>query len=161
MRKSIATPAGAALTEEAAIILPDRDLKITDPDGEPVAITVREYRFKDGLKAQAIGCDLIDALSIMSEDAKAFTAPAIQGVLGGHADAWLELCAIATGKPLEWIERLSDTDGTAISLAVWDVNQTFFLGRLLGATMARQAMSSASPVSSTCSLVPGTDAPSK
>ena len=161
MRKSIATPAAAALTEEAAIILPDRALAITGPDGDPVTVTVREYRFKDGLQAQAVGRDLIEALSIMSEDVKAFTAPAIQGALGYHADAWLELCAMATGKPVEWIERLSDTDGTAISLAVWDVNQTFFLGRMLGATVARQAMSSASPTSSTPSQVPVTDAPSK
>ena len=150
-----------ALTEEAAIILPDRDLTIADPDGATVTISVQEYRFREGLRAQSVGRDLIEALAVLSEDTRAFTASAIQCALGDHADAWLELCAMATGQPTEWIERLSDTDGTAISLAVWDVNQSFFLGRMLGVTMARQTMSSDSPKLSTRSPAQDTAAPSK
>ena len=43
-----------------------------------------------------------------------------------HADVWIECIAQATGRDAEWIGRLSDGDGQALSAAMWNTNGNFF-----------------------------------
>ena len=76
-----------------------------------------------------------------------------------HADVWMECIARATGRDAEWIARLSDSDGQALSAAMWSVNTDFFGRRVIkDVRRRRQATPSPSPTSSMPSSGPGTDA---
>ena len=59
---------GAA--EDVAILIPDVDLQVRDPDtGEPVAVTVREYRFLESLGAKAEAQPLFAAMATLADTA--------------------------------------------------------------------------------------------
>ena len=74
-----------------------------------------------------------------------------------HADVWIECIAQATGRDAEWIGRLSDGDGQALSAAMWNTNGNFFGRRLVEAVRRRRkADLSRSPKSSMPSSGPDT-----
>lgn len=50
---------------------------------------------------------------------------AITEAMTEHADIWIECIAQATGRDAEWIGRLSDGDGQALSAAIWSANGFF------------------------------------
>ncbi|WP_170563020.1 DUF6631 family protein [Ruegeria atlantica] len=134
-------PADTA-TDEAAILLPDRDLEITDPKtGKPVTVTVREFRFLDGLKVQAEARPLIEAMAALIDEDGGMTPARLGEVLGRHADLWIGICAVATGREAEWIARVREPEAGAFSMAVWQVNSGFFTARLLGQHRGRETLS--------------------
>ena len=58
--------AGADAAAELEVLFPDRDVTVRDPDtGEAVALTVREFRFREGLEATALARPLIAALAAL------------------------------------------------------------------------------------------------
>ena len=151
-----------APADQADILMPDEDITITDPQsGAAREITVREYRFRQMLKAQTIARALIEDMARVAGDPERLTSAALFAVLGEHDEAWIALCALATGLEADVIEELREADSTALSLAVWRANSNFFLGRILGEQLSREALatSSASSISSTGSQRPATDRP--
>ena len=155
--KSNDTPAAA---EDAALLFPDVDVTVRDPDsGEPVTLTVREFRFLEGLQIHAEVRPLIEAIA-GSAEGDDVDEHRIATALTDHADIWVRAIARATGREAEWIGRLSDHDGQALSAAMWGANGSFFVRRLVEAvTRRRQAnRPSPSPKSSTPSSGPDTDA---
>ncbi len=130
-------------SEEAAILLPDRDIDLADPEtGKPVAITVHEFRFLEGLRVQASARALIEDLAalVANEDGDGMTPVRVSEVLGRHADLWIDLCAVATGREADWIARLREPDAGQLSMAVWEVNSVFFTARILGQHLGRDAL---------------------
>ena len=84
---------------------------------------------------------------------------AITEAMTEHADIWIECIAQATGRDAEWIGRLSDGDGQALSAAMWSANRRFFGHRLIEAVRRRRETGpSPSPPSSMPSSGPDTDA---
>ena len=155
-------PAADRLGAEAGIVLPDRDITLRDTQtGEPMAVTVREYRFREGLRAQALAGGLIADIAALSADPDRFSPSAVNAVLGKHAEAWIDLCALATDLGRDVIGALREPDALTLSLAVWEVNCGFFTSRILGETLGRDALKTmwASPVSSTASPTPDTETP--
>ncbi|WP_420011035.1 hypothetical protein [Tateyamaria sp.] len=78
-----------------------------------------------------------------------------------HADAWIDLCALATGLGQHEIATLREPDALTLSLAVWEVNSSFFTSRILGETLGRDALTPtrASQTSSTVSPPQDTETP--
>jgi len=112
------------------VLLPDQEVRVIDPDTrETVTVTVREFRFLEGLRAQAEPA----AAALLAELAAALDAGGgdlpvaeVQAVMGRQALGWCELLAAACRRPRSWLERLSDGDGQALSAAMWTANRDFF-----------------------------------
>ncbi len=161
-----AAEAGAA--DELGVLFPDVELTMRDPEtGESVALTVREFRFREGLEAQAAARPLIEAFTALVERAGAegvedseIGVAAIDWAIGEHPEIWLELVALATGRTTEWLARLSDRDAQALSGAMWQSNGPFFVRRIVAGVTGKQAMAGLfrSLASSTASSAPVTDA---
>ena len=145
---------------ELEMLFPDRDVDVRDPDtGEVVTVTVREFRFLEGLRAQAEARALIVALTDAIDDDEELGTEVIADVMAEHAEAWLGLVGLSTGRERVWLAQLADRDGDALSEALWEVNRGFFVRRV-GAELARRRKAddpSLSQRSSTPSSAPGTD----
>ena len=135
----------AEAAEELRLLFPDADVALTDPEtGAPVRLTVREFRFREGLEAQALARPLIDALADGIEG-ELLGADAIADALAEHADLWMELCARASGTTTAWLAGLSDEDGDALSDAMWGANGGFFTRRVVATVAARIRKRTAAP----------------
>lgn len=67
-------------------------------------------------------------------------------IFAEHSDTLLEAMAIATGKPLSWVGDLDIDEGIEIATAVWEVNQNFFVDRVLPMLTRVLAGPTSSPV---------------
>lgn len=145
-----AAPKGAAGVNDLDVLQPDRQVTI---GGE--IITVREYRFWEGLQVRAKAAPFFHDLFALFDQAGA--APSfddISDLLGQHQEDTIVLVAQACGKPVEWIRELDDEDGEALLITWWLANAGFFTRRVLRrAAAARMAPAnqshSAGPVSTT------------
>lgn len=139
------------MSDEIAILFPDISLTLRTAQGEE-EITVKEFRFGQAGRVMPIARPILQdfvGLDIESVD--------LHGLQAKHWDAYIELLAISTGKPRDWIEALPDAAGEAISNAFWQVNAGFFTRRLVAeAQMLRAELSSL--MHSTPSSEPATDA---
>jgi hypothetical protein len=142
--------------EDAEILFPDETLELS---GEQV--TVREYRYLEGLRASVVARPILAGLRELIEacEGREIDPEALDELIGEHAEAWVGLIALATGRDPQWIKSLSDGDGLNLSLAFWRVNGPFFTRRLVIAGALRQGLRglSRSPRSSTSSSGPATD----
>lgn len=149
---------------ELEVLFPDRALTVRDPDtGAAAALTVREFRFREGLEAQAAAAPLIGALAALVPSAPDAPGPGpaeIDAALGAHADIWLDLAARACGRPAAWLARLADADARAVSEAMWSANGGFFARRAAAAAAARKSAAAPCPLPafSTRSCAPATAA---
>ena len=157
--------------DELEVLFPDRDVTVRDPDsGAEVSLTVREFRFREGLEATALARPLIAALAALvpelgdgeSIQEEGPDALAIESALAAHAALWLELTARACCRDADWLARLSDADGRALSEAMWATNGGFFLRRVVAhvasRTRVRRVSPPGSPACSTPSSAPVTGA---
>ena len=152
---------------ELAVLFPDRDVTVRDPDtGVEVSLIVREFRFREGLEATALARPLIAALAALvpetgdsaSDQEEGPDALAIESALAAHAALWLELMGRACGRDADWLARLGDADGRALSEAMWTANGGFFLRRVVAQVASRGPSPSRSPACSTPSSAPATGA---
>ena len=110
--------------EEAQLLFNERQLTIGDRD-----VTVREFAFLEGLRAQVLARPMLKDLRIHFESGDADPED-IALLMEGHAEEWLEICALASGEPAEWIAKLPSSQGEQLSLAVWEVCSDFFMRSL-------------------------------
>ena len=150
---------GPTAAEDLAVLFPDADIPVRDPDsGESVTLTVREFRFLEGLRLTAIMRPFIEALGASASDVDV-DEQVIAEAMADHAETWLACIAAATGRDVEWLGRLSDQDGQDLSAAMWSTNKDFFMRRLIEVMRRRRkAEPSPSPTSSMPSCGPDTDA---
>ena len=153
-----ARPAIEGYENELAVLFPDRQATVTDPDtGAAVTLTVREFRFREGLEATALARPLIAALAGLVPDRAEDEGPdalALEGALATNAGLWLELAARACNRDAAWLARLSDADGRALSEAMWTANGGFFLRRVATQVAARATAQEVSPCHSTACSTP-------
>ncbi|MDE0680185.1 MAG: hypothetical protein OXI11_08230 [Gammaproteobacteria bacterium] len=104
------------------ILLPDRDVTVTDPDTrKAVEVTVREFRFLEGLKAQGVAAPLLaDLAAALTDSSGDIGVAAVDAALTTHAGVWTALLALAVAKPsrsgkLPRPSSAPGTDGTAKS----------------------------------------------
>ena len=126
---------------ELDILFPDREVTVRDPDsGRPATLTVREFRFREGLEVTAIARPLVAALAALVPEGGDATPPdalAVEAALAAHAALWLELAARACDRDASWLARLADADGRVLSEAMWAANGGFFLRRVVVQVSAR------------------------
>ena len=149
-RKPAGEAAPADEVDEVAVLFPDVEVTVTDPEtGEPVALTVREFRFAEGLRAQALARPLIAALAALAareaarEGAADIDALEIQAAIGEHGDLWLDLAALATGREASWLGRLRDADAQEVTAAMWQANALFLMRRAVARVLAPDLAASA------------------
>lgn len=130
--------------EELGVLFPDVDITVRDPDtGEAVTLTVREFRFREGLEVQAEARPLIEALAgLVAADGSDIAAVDIDGILGAHADLWLALVGRATGREPAWLERIDDRGAQDLTDAMWSVHAPFFCRRAVKTALAGQNLAS-------------------
>ena len=146
---------------ELGVLFPDAEVEVRDPDGGgAVALTVREFRFREGLEAQVAARPLVEALAAAAEGAgeDGPDAGAIEAAMAAHAGLWLDLIARACGREAAWLARLGDSSALALSNAMWSANGSFFVRRVAAAAAAARRRPSRSRGSSTRSSAPATDA---
>ena len=132
------------------VLLPDVDVEVADPDArERVTLTVREFRFLEGLEAQLEAAPLLaDLAAVMDASGGAPAAADVQAAMGRHAALWIALAARACGREADWLARLSDSDGQAVSAAMWTANRDFFSERIAALAAPKPARPSRSAKSS-------------
>lgn len=135
-----------ATTQEAAAPLGDSEVdkdvgrlfsdQVVVIKGE--TITVREFRYLEGLRAAAIARPFIAGLRKLIEDLGNLEPEAILALIGENSEVWGQLGAISTGRPIEWLSELTDEEGMDLTLKLWEANKDFFTRRLiLGAALKR------------------------
>lgn len=154
-----APPPEPTAAEDLAVLFPDLEVAVRDPDtGASVTLTVREYRFLEGLKVGARTGALVEAIAATVQGG-VVSEQRLAEVLGEHAETWLDCIVQATGQDAGWLARLSDADGQRLSTAMWQANQGFFIRRLVSALARRREDGpSPSPKSSMPSSGPDTAA---
>lgn len=143
----------------AEILFPDVTFEVRHPSsGEPVRITVRELRFAESMRAASAARPLIEALSrlVGPDTDDPLDAGDVQATLEDHGDAWLAVIAVATGRPVEWLAALSESDGSVLSEAMWRVNGAFLARRVVRTAARRMKSESPSQPSSQRSPEPDT-----
>ena len=131
--------------ETTAKTEPASDLDILAPDctvhigGEEV--TVKEFTFLTGLRAEAVARPIIKELAqrYLSADNQEPPLDDLAETFGRNADAFLELLTISTGKERAWLEGLTDMEGRLLMLTFWTVNSAFFMSRLVLGAIASLA----------------------
>ncbi len=149
---------------ELEILFPDVEITVRDPDtGHPVDLTVREFRFLEGLEARSIARPIIEALADVVGSSTDLEFALVDAALAENAEAWIALVSRACGMKPEWIARMRDVDGDALAEAMWSANRDFLLRRVVTEVAARRekANRSGSGSSSTPSSGPGTGAGTK
>lgn len=137
------TDAAGTGADDAAALFPDVEENVRDPDtGETVRLTVREFRFSEGLKVRAQCRGLVAALAAWAADGG--EAAEFDSIVAAHAETWLRLIGRAANRPEEWIGRLSDEDGTKLDEAMWEANGPFFVRRIMAAMRAETVASTLS-----------------
>lgn len=115
--------------DDSQVLHPDASMTI---DGREVE--VREFRYKDGLRAAAIARPIISGLRGLISEIKGrdeIDLSALEEIMGEHPDAWVELIALSTGQDADWIAGLPDREGLNLSILFWEVNAPFFTRRLV------------------------------
>lgn len=110
---------------DAEVLEPDQDLVIS---GETV--TVRAFRMFDGLRATPIARPIISSIREMATAGDEIDADQLMDLLGRHAEEWMQLVALATGRSRQWLDTLTDEEGLALAMTFWQVNAGFFMTRL-------------------------------
>ena len=151
---------------ELARLFSDARVGVRDPDsGETVVLTVREFRFEEGLEASAAARPIVAALADLVADgaepgAEVPDELAFDAVLAAHRAQWLALVARACGREVAWIARLAYRDGRRLNHAMWQANGPFFFEPAVEAVAARGTLASLfrSSASSIPSSAPDTGA---
>lgn len=107
-------------------------------------VTVRAFRFAEGLRLTPLARPIIDALRdlFVAHEGEPPTE-SILDLVPQHADAWLALMSESADEPEGWIASMDDTDGMTLLLKFWEVNAPFFATRLMLANRPAPAAPSA------------------
>lgn len=140
--------------EDLSVLFPDVEISVADPfTGKPVKLTVKEFRFGDGLAAQARARGLIDDLAAAMSGGQSPDTGEVMEILARHADDWLFLVSMACGQSPDWTASLADADAQVLSEAMWEANGAF-LSRRVVAEAARLKKAAESPSPSPKSSTP-------
>lgn len=128
---------------------PDDDLDVLSPELELALggekVTVREFSFAQALRAEPLVQPMIEDLRQVFDESEPedIEYGCIAAVFGRHAEAFLDLVALATGRDRAWVEALGDEDGQLLAMTFWRVNSGFFTRRLVIAEVSSRARAAA------------------
>lgn len=138
--------------DDLAVLFPDRQATIAG-----VAVTMREYRWVEGMRLQMLLAPIVERLADLAEQGSLADAAAHESLFADASDVLPLLISTACDQPLEWVESLSDRDGRNLRLLWWAVNLPFFVPRVSDRLLARQLASVDGAKPSTSSSQPGTE----
>jgi len=117
------------MADEFEILFPEREVTLST--GE--RISVNEYGMRDGLRVDAFAGPMIaDLHALLSQKLDDNTVLIeLNAVFGRHEDIVMRAIAIATDRPVDWVDALSDPDGLKLRMTWWGVNSSFFTNRLV------------------------------
>lgn len=135
-----AIPAPEPGAEDLTVLHPDQTLMIAGRE-----LTVREYRFIEGLRLQPLFEPFLNALyaSLNDTDRVPELHQLVQ-IMGQHQEQIMELVAISAQVEPDWIEQLNDEDGMQLLYTWWAVNAGFFMRRI-GSRLLLSRQEKASP----------------
>jgi hypothetical protein len=145
-------PTDGEKEDDLNVLAPDREITV---GGETVM--VREYSFGEQLRHGALLAELTEALRpVKSTDADFVNR--LLNILVEHQARMLDAIALSIGRDRAWIEALSGVEGEALALTWWQVNQGFFVRRLMVyPTLAASALSRAPVTAGGASSPPSSD----
>jgi hypothetical protein len=114
------------LVHELDIIFPDDDITINGK-----LVVVREFGFMEGLKLQVRAKPFLDALAAALGDNNDLTLDLLGELFSEYDDLVSHMMSLSTGLTVAEIAKLSDTQGQELLMKFWQVNQRFFVNRLL------------------------------
>ena len=129
----------AKKTDDAEVLFSDEPVEVA---GETV--TVREFRYLEGLRAAAVARPILAALRELMDEFDTMAPESIDALIGEHHDAWVQLLAMSTDKDPEWVKGLPDREGLELSMVFWRVNGPFFTRRLILAGAMQRGLDSLS-----------------
>lgn len=124
----MAAPDGETAGAELGVLLPDRDITV---GGE--SITVRAFLIREAFRLWPIAHPIVEAMAEVIDEAQAagrITYNHILEAVARYPDQFLRLVSESCGRPAEWIEGLSVSDGDLLLATFWEVNRDFFTRRL-------------------------------
>lgn len=112
------------------------DLEILQPDYTLViggqTVTVREYRFFEGLRLQRDEQAFFEDLyKLLSEAGSGPSFDDVLALIGDHNLSVAVMVAQSIDRDLEWVLALGEADGDALLLTWWQVNSSFFIRRVM------------------------------
>lgn len=120
---------------EAQVLVPDQEITLNGTN-----ILVREFGFREGLKAETIATGIIrDFSSLAKEKGENLDLSDVSGIFAHHWDAFVLLLSMSTGQTVEWINALDDQNGSMLMYTFWVVNSGFFMRRLMANLITRKA----------------------
>ena len=120
-----ATPAPQKGADDLAILHPDQTVTIAGCD-----LTIREYRFVEGLRLQPLYSAFLEDLQQHLGNADSVMLDQLLTLMTAHEQQVTELIAIAADIEPEWIATLGDDEGMQLLVKWWSVNAGFFLRRV-------------------------------
>lgn len=163
MTKPVSADVTDADGSDLAILYPDVTLEIAGR-----TLTVREYRFIDGLRVRAKGKPLADDLQGMIDGGAVADATVEDylDMLARHDVLVRQLIVDSIeGVDADWIEALDEDDGRMLMVTWWGVCGRFFVRnairkaaeRALAAVARQQVGSTSSPRSQPVAMAPATN----
>lgn len=141
----------AADADDLSILFPTREATIAGR-----AVTVRELTFPQSMALNARMAPVIEAL-LPHYLGEGIDSDTVMDVLSAQPDVALELLALSTGQPVEWLAALPESEGMQLLLLCVAVHVPFFGRRLemrhqaraqIAALAAARELASFSPASS-------------
>lgn len=119
-----------AAAQDLKVLHPDATLTIGKPRRD---ITVREFRFIEGLRMQVLAKPIVEDMVEMfgSTDIEKIGLDQLGELFAKHQDALVAMMCVSADVDEAFIEALDDADGQALFLTFWQVNLLFFVRRLL------------------------------
>ncbi len=164
MAKKVAAPEQSgdvkdAGSDDLAVLHPNRTFVLAG-----VSVTMREYGFVEGLKLMALLEPLIADLRVIIDSATPLPGgEQVPVFFGNHADALVELMAVAADVDIAWVEALAPDDGHELLWWWWCVNGPFCMRaaarRAAIARATNEYLSRAGPISMPSSSAPDTATP--
>lgn len=146
---TVQTPKKRDGEDDLAILFPERQAPVAG-----VTVTMREFRWVEGLRLQALIGPIVTKLCELAEQDHLMESASLEALFAEHATALPLLIATACDQPVEWVESLSDEDGRKLRLLWWTVNVPFFVTRVSERLIAHQLNQLDGSTSSPSSSVP-------
>lgn len=134
--------------DDLSILAPDRTITIGGR-----AVTVREYRFLEGMNLHAIAEPIVAQLAALAEQGDALPPEQLDAAIAQHPEAVARMIAIACDQPMDWVINLPVSQSDQLFATWWAVNNGFFVRRVQQRVLLRRAQALAGRASSSPSPV--------
>lgn len=107
-------------------------------------VLVRELTFGQTMSMERFAAPIIASIAEVldsSADDVAVDWGAVVAAISKHPDEFKALICASTGKPVEWLDSLTDRDGRRVVVTFMKVNWDFFIDRLRIRHVSRVSLS--------------------